>query len=124
LRYYTLLRIYIKQGEGVSNADFSIKERLSKADWSRPVETNTSPLLRSISPRQPFVEFLRIRDVIIVGRDRVDELFSSLYASAAFVSQEAPLSWTVNAFLTVLAEPFQQIVQKIDSEFTEVEHEH
>jgi len=40
--------------------------------------------------------------VILVGYDEVDELLSTLYASAAFVSQEASLSWTVDAYLTIL----------------------
>jgi len=62
------------------------------------------------NPCQPFVEFLRVTYVVLVGHDGVDELLSLLYALAAFIRQEAPLRWTVDAYLTILAEPAQKIV--------------
>ena len=53
----------------------------------------------------------------------MDELLSSLYALAAFIRQEASLSWTVDASLAILPEPPQKIAQNINSDFTETEHE-
>jgi len=57
---------------------------------------------RKISPYQPFVQFLWVSDVILVWYDRVDQPLSSLNTFAAFTSQESSLSWTVDAYLTVL----------------------
>ena len=58
---------------------------------------------RKIFSHQPFVEFLWVVYVILVWYDGVDELLSMLYTLAAFLGQEAPLSWTVDAYLTILA---------------------
>jgi len=41
--------------------------------------------------------------VVLVWYDGVDQLFSSLYASAAVLVQEASFGWTVDAYLTILA---------------------
>jgi len=65
---------------------------------------------RRVSPYEPSVEFLWVRDVVLVRYDGVNQPFSSLYAFAAFIRQEASLSWTVYASLAVLAESSQKIV--------------
>jgi len=41
--------------------------------------------------------------VIRVWYDSVDQPLSSLYTFAALMGQEASLSWTVDAYLTILA---------------------
>jgi len=41
--------------------------------------------------------------VVLVWYDGVDELLSTLYALATFIRQETSLSWTVDAYLTILA---------------------
>jgi len=59
---------------------------------------------------QPVVKLHEVMCVVLVWYDGVDRPFSSAYASAAFMGQEASLSWTVDAYLTILAEPSQKIV--------------
>jgi len=53
----------------------------------------------------------------------VDQPLGLFYALAAFIRQEASLSWTVNAYLTILPEASQKIVQNINPDFTQTEHE-
>ena len=62
-----------------------------------------SSLVNRVVCLQPFVEFLSVIYVVRVRYDGVDELFSSFYALAAFIRQESSLSWTVDAYLTILA---------------------
>jgi len=48
--------------------------------------------------------------VVLVRYDGVDQPFSSLYAFAALMGQEASFGWTVDAYLTILAESSQKVV--------------